>query len=102
MKLALIGGGRMGEALLTGLLRAGWAEPGELAVIEKLDERRAALRAAFPGVTIADDPVETTGVVVAVKPADVPDACRAAADAGCTRALSIAAGVPLATLESAF
>jgi pyrroline-5-carboxylate reductase len=39
--------------------------------------------------------------VIAVKPGDVPDACRAVAAAGTKRVLSIAAGVTLATLEAA-
>src|SRR3954447_17779141 len=102
MKLVLLGGGRMGEALLTGLLRSGWAEPSELAVVEKLEPRRHALSDLFPGVDVRPEPYQTDGVVIAVKPGDVPDACRAAATAGCTRGLSLAAGVPLATLEAGF
>ena len=59
----------MGEALLAGLLAAGWAEPGDLGVVEKLTERRSALSAQFPGVRITAEPEKAEGVVVAVKPA---------------------------------
>jgi pyrroline-5-carboxylate reductase len=100
-RLALVGGGRMGEALLAGLLAGGWAEPDELAVVEKVGDRRDALAAAFPGVTVAADPVASEGVVLAVKPADVPSVCAAVSAAGTGRVLSIAAGVPLARLEAA-
>ena len=100
-RLALLGGGRMGEALLGGLLAAGWAEPAELAVVEKVEARRKELEASHPGVTVVADPVPADGVVVAVKPDDVEAACRAAAGAGVSRVLSIAAGVPLARLEAA-
>jgi pyrroline-5-carboxylate reductase len=92
----------MGEALLGGLLSAGWAEPADLAVVEKIEARRKELEASHPGVTVTAEPLAADGVVVAVKPDDVDSACRQAAAAGVQRALSIAAGVPLARLEAAF
>jgi pyrroline-5-carboxylate reductase len=92
----------MGEALLTGLLAAGWAGADELAVVEKLADRRDHLAERFPGVDVRAAPGAADGVVVAVKPGDVESACRAAAEAGTKRALSIAAGVPTARLEAAF
>ena len=100
MRLVVLGGGRMGEALVTGLLRSGWADPADVAVVEKLGGRRQELEEAFPGVAVLDAPPAAEGVVVAVKPGDVEDACRAAAAAGAGRVLSIAAGVPLARLEA--
>ncbi|HEY2812450.1 MAG TPA: pyrroline-5-carboxylate reductase [Acidimicrobiales bacterium] len=101
MKLELVGGGRMGEALLAGLLAAGWAEPHEMGVVERLPARRAALEAQFPGVRVLTDPATTSGAVIAVKPADVEAVCAAVSDAGCERVVSIAAGVPLAKLQAA-
>src|SRR5262245_42745669 len=101
MKLQLVGGGRIGEALLSGLLSSGWALPEELAIVEKLHERRRFLEKDYPGVTILAGPVEADGVVVAVKPNDVESACAAVAAAGCDRVLSIAAGVNLARLQEA-
>ena len=48
-RLALVGGGRMGEALLGGLLAGGWAEPADLVVVEPVASRReTAGRAATP------------------------------------------------------
>ena len=90
----------MGEALLTGLLASGWADAGELAVVEKIAARRAELAEAHPGVTIGEDVLPAAGAVVAVKPGDVESACRAIGRAGVDRVLSIAAGVRLASLES--
>ncbi len=101
MKLLLVGGGRMGEALLTGLRASEWAEPEDLAVVEKLSERREVLESQFPGVVIAADFVAAAGAVVAVKPNDVEAACSAVAEAGCERVLSIAAGVTLGRLQAA-
>src|SRR3954447_9690550 len=101
MELLLVGGGRMGEALLAGLLAGGWGAPADLGVVEKLPDRRDQLAKAFPGVAVLDAAVATRGAVVAVKPGDVGSACAALADAGCDRVLSIAAGVPTAQLEGA-
>ena len=101
VKLVLVGGGRMGEALLGGLLSSGWAaSASELAVAEKLPARRDELAAAYPGLVVGADVVAADGAIVAVKPGDVDDACRALADAGVGRVLSIAAGVTLTSLES--
>jgi pyrroline-5-carboxylate reductase len=101
IRLELIGGGRMGEALLSGLLRAGWATAGELGVVERLADRAAHLRQAFPGVEVVDRPVAAEGAVIAVKPGDVEEACKELAIAGVERVVSIAAGVPTAAIEAA-
>ena len=98
--LQLIGGGRMGEALLGGLLAAGWASPGELAVVEKIPDRRAELSGHFDGVTVTDDPLERADAVLAVKPDDVASAGSRLREAGVARVLCIAAGVTTAALES--
>jgi pyrroline-5-carboxylate reductase len=97
--LQVIGGGRMGEALVGGLLRAGGYSLDSLRVVEAVAERRKALEETFPGIEVADAPDAADGTVIAVKPGDVPAACRTAAAAGAGRVLSIAAGVTLATLE---
>ncbi|MDP9073702.1 MAG: pyrroline-5-carboxylate reductase [Actinomycetota bacterium] len=105
-KLVGVGGGKMGEALIAGLLAAGWAGPDELAVAETWPARREELLAAsglagrHPGITVTESPVPAGGALVAVKPADVAQACRGIAAVGIPRVLSIAAGVPLAQLET--
>ena len=40
----------MGGALLGGLLRSGWAEVADVAVVEPVAERRDELAAEFPGL----------------------------------------------------
>src|SRR5665647_2559638 len=101
IRLQIVGGGRMGEALLEGLLVGKWASPSELAVVERVAARRADLTRSFPGVTVSESLVEAEGAVIAVKPGDVPDTCRALAAAGAKRVLSIAAGVTTASLQDA-
>ena len=97
--LQVIGGGKMGEALVGGLLRSGTA-PTDVLIVEKDPGRVEALHATLPGVAVSDRPAPSQGTVLAVKPADVPAVCRAVAEAGTERALSIAAGVTVATLEA--
>ena len=98
--LQVIGGGRMGEALVGGLLKAGGHRLDGIRVVEPDSARREALRAAFPGVDVVDQPEAAEDSIVAVKPGDVPVVCRALAAHGPSRVLSIAAGVTIATLEA--
>ena len=100
MKLVIVGGGRMGEALAGGLLTSGWARADDLAVVEKVESRRKELADRYAGVHVTDEAVAGEGAVIAVKPGDVEAACRETAAAGAHRFLSIAAGVRLASLEA--
>ena len=104
--LALLGGGRMGEALLGGLIDAGW-DPEHLAVAEVDADRRRVLEATFPGVRVAPSPAwavsDAEVVVLAVKPGVVAEAlgqCLPSLGEE-TLLISIAAGVRLETLEAA-
>ena len=99
-RLAVMGGGKMGAALVTGLLSSGWATAEELLVVEPVAARRDELAAAHPGLGLAGElGPGAEGAVVAVKPGDVEAACRALGTADVPRVLSIAAGVTLARLE---
>jgi pyrroline-5-carboxylate reductase len=97
MELLIVGGGRMGEALLGGLLAAG----RELAVAEVSPTRREELSAAYPDVEVVEAPIAADGAVLVVKPGDVAEAARAVADAGVKRILSVAAGVTTRAIEEA-
>ena len=101
-RLQVIGGGKMGEALLAGLLGRGWAAAEELRVVELLAARAEELRVTFPGLVVAGEPSVADAHVIAVKPGDVEAACRAlAAEGSRSPVLSIAAGVTIARLEAA-
>ena len=97
----MIGGGRMGEALVAGLVSGGWAAAGELRVVERLVDRAGELRARFPQLEVTGEVGPAEGHVVAVKPGDVAAACRSLAAAGPgSPVLSIAAGVTIERLEA--
>jgi pyrroline-5-carboxylate reductase len=104
-RVALIGGGKMGSALLGGLLDGGW-DADELAVAEVDADRRRDLEQLFPKVRIVPSPAwavaEAEVVIVAVKPGDVSASLHGAESSLRIDALvlSIAAGVTIATLEA--
>jgi pyrroline-5-carboxylate reductase len=98
-QLVVVGGGKMGEALLGGLVSTGWAPPEALVVVEPVAARRAQLEARFPGVRVVAAPVAADGAVVAVKPQQVVDVCQQLGELGVGRILSIAAGVRLERME---
>lgn len=109
-RIAIIGGGSIGEALLSGLLRAG-RQVKDLVVAERMPDRAKYLSNTYGVlvVTSVKDAAETaTFVVVAVKPADVEavieDLAGAAAGAEHDSAeqvfVTVAAGVTLTYFES--
>jgi pyrroline-5-carboxylate reductase len=86
---------------VSGLLSGGWSDAADIVVVEPVGTRRDELAAAHPGLGVAAEVSGSVeGAVVAVKPGDVEAACRSLAAADVPRVLSIAAGVPLAKLES--
>lgn len=106
MRVALLGGGRMGTALLGGLLESGW-EADQLCIAETDPDRRHALESEYSEVRVVPSAAwavaDADVAVVAVKPADVGAVLAAALPAlgNDTLVLSIAAGVTVTELEAA-
>ncbi len=101
IRLQFIGGGKMAEALLGGMIAEGWAPAAEIHVVEPVAERRAALAEAHPGLSVADAPLAGVDAVLAVKPQVAPEVLPGLAAAGVPRLLSIAAGITIAAMEAA-
>jgi pyrroline-5-carboxylate reductase len=97
-RLLVVGGGRMGSALVRGLLGSGW-DARTITIVEAGAERRSELADELPGVDAVADAVRAEGAVVAVKPTDAEAACRALGEVAVGRVLSIMAGVTTARLE---
>jgi pyrroline-5-carboxylate reductase len=103
-KIAILGAGQIGEALLSGLLSSGWRTAGELSASTRREERAAELRERH-GILVTQSNAEAAAgaalVVIAVKPQDIesllgeigpliqPD----------QTVLSIAAAIPTAAIE---
>jgi pyrroline-5-carboxylate reductase len=104
--VALLGGGKMGAAIVSGLLDADF-DASDLAVAEVDAERRRELESRFKGVRVVPSAAwavaDAEVVVVCLKPGDVAEALETAGAALAADALvlSIAAGVTIAALEAA-
>lgn len=73
-RIAILGGGRIGEALLSGLLSSGWRSREEIVVTSRSESRAAELRErhGVEATTSNPDAVRGAGlVVIAVKPQDI-------------------------------
>jgi pyrroline-5-carboxylate reductase len=95
----MLGGGRMGSALLGGLLRSGWCTKADVVVVERRPEARAQLAERFPGLALKTSAEPADALVVAVKPADAEAACRLLPRNSYARVLSVVAGVQIAKLD---
>jgi len=115
--IAILGAGQMGEALASGLLRAGVVSPAEITAAARRSERAEQLRAAY-GIEVlsaarAAEKAET--LVIAVKPQDMdalldeirpvitPDKLVISVAAGITSAFigrRLTAGVPVVRVMS--
>jgi pyrroline-5-carboxylate reductase len=103
-KLGILGGGKMAEALLSGLLRSGWRAPGDVIVTARREERAKYLIERY-GVTVTLDNVEAVGaceiLILAVKPQDMSVLLEQIAGSVHRNQLvvTIAAGIPTAFIE---
>lgn len=105
MTLAILGAGKMGEALARGILAAGMLPPDELTLADVDLPRVTALATELGCQAAASNADAVDGawlVVLAVKPQIIPAVCRDIAPKLSRKAtvLSIAAGVTLKTLAA--
>ncbi|OBF67749.1 pyrroline-5-carboxylate reductase [Mycobacterium sp. 852002-51971_SCH5477799-a] len=108
-RIAIIGGGSIGEALLSGLLRAG-RQVKDLVVVERVPERAKYLADTYSvRISSVADAVENASfIVVAVKPADVePVIAQIARAVGAAEGdtaeqvfVTVAAGITITYFES--
>lgn len=103
-KIAILGGGKMGEALLKGLLRSGARTPGDVIVSCRREERATELAERHGVKTTLDNP-EAVGwartLVITVKPQDIRPLLEQIAAAVTTDhvVISVVAGIRCAFIE---
>jgi pyrroline-5-carboxylate reductase len=101
--LAIIGGGKIGEALLSGLVRRGGRDG--ILVCERSPERAAQLseRYGVPAVDLADAAARARVLLLAVKPQDIGSLLERLSDVVDDGHLvvSVAAGIPTKRIEAA-
>ena len=103
-RIAILGAGRIGEALIAGLLSSGWREPAEISASARREERLAELAERY-GIAATPDNVEAAAraalVVISVKPQDI-DALLGEIGPAVTSeqtVLTVAAATSTATIE---
>jgi pyrroline-5-carboxylate reductase len=104
-KIAILGAGRIGESLISGLLSSGWRKPSEVAATTRRAERVAELRERY-GVDATlsnhDAAAGAALVVIAVKPQDIESLLGEIGTLVLPEqtVLSIAAAIPTSRIES--
>ena len=103
-RIAIVGTGKIGEALVSGLLSSGWREPHELATSTRRQERADELRERYGVDATTANARAVSGasvVVIAVKPQDIETLLGEIGGLIATEqtVLSIAAAVPTARIE---
>jgi pyrroline-5-carboxylate reductase len=103
-RIAILGGGKIGESLLAGLLSSGWRKPDEIVVTGRREERIAELaeRYSVEATLSNGEAVAHSGfIVIAVKPQDFEVLLGEVAPIISPEqtVLSIAAAVPTAEIE---
>lgn len=104
MKLGLLGGGNMGEAVIAAALRAGLAGPADITVAERYEARRDYLKTTY-GVTAGADAGSAAKsadiLLLAVKPQEFAKAAEPIKGAVGGVAVSIMAGVDVEQIAGA-
>jgi len=99
--LGIIGYGNMGSAIVDGLVAAGVFAPSDIHVVETdADRRTNAIRAGYTIHKSITDIGKVSMVIIAVKPADVPEVGKSLTGIGRgTPVISIAAGVTIDAIK---
>ncbi|HEY7874386.1 MAG TPA: pyrroline-5-carboxylate reductase [Actinomycetota bacterium] len=104
-RLAVLGGGKMGEALIAGLVASGWRRPEDIVVTGRREERLSELFDSYGIETHLDNGAAVAGaelIVLAVKPQDIEILLSdiSAHVAPEQTILSVVAAIPTAFIES--
>jgi pyrroline-5-carboxylate reductase len=103
-KITVLGAGRIGEALISGLLSSGWREPHEVAATTRRAERVAELRDRYGIEATLSNHEAAAGaalIVIAVKPQDIEGLLGEIGTLVLPEqtVLSVAAAIPTARIE---
>jgi len=103
-KIAVLGAGKIGEALISGLLSSGWRAPGDIVASSRRPERVAELTARHGIVATLVNAEAIAGaalIVISVKPQDIESLLGEIGPliSDEQTVLSVAAAIPTATIE---
>ena len=103
-KIAVLGAGKIGESLVSGLLSSGWRAPEEIVATARREDRLAELSRRYGIVTTRSNREAVAGagmVVIAVKPQDIEELLGELIGVvtPAQTVLSIAAAIPTSLIE---
>ncbi len=103
-RIAVLGAGKIGEALISGLLSSGWRTPADIVASSRRPERLEELRARHGIVTTLSNAEAVAGaalIVIAVKPQDIEALLGEIGPLVSEQqtVLSVAAAIPTARIE---
>lgn len=103
MRVGIIGAGNMGQALIKGFLLTNTLSPKNILVAEKDPQKRRKIKKLGVRVATLQDLIKSSqAIILAVKPANVPEVLEELKSAQDKILISIAAGVPTSFLEKKF
>jgi pyrroline-5-carboxylate reductase len=103
-KIAVLGAGKIGESLISGLLSSGWRTTDEIVATARSDQRVSEIGERYRIQATRDNKAAVSGagvIVIAVKPQDIEELLAEVTGAILTTqtVLSIAAAIPTALIE---
>lgn len=104
-RLTVLGAGKMGQALVAGLLASGWRSPDEIVVTARSPERLTELKDRYGVEGTLDNAAAVAGadvVVLSVKPQDIEPLLSSVSDhvAPNQTVLSVVAAIPTSLIEA--
>ncbi len=104
-RLAVLGAGKMGQALVAGLLASGWRKPDEITVTARSPERIAELSERYGVEATLDNGAAVAAadvIVLSVKPQDIESLLSEISDHVTPRqtVLSVVAAIPTSLIET--
>ncbi len=100
-ELLIVGCGKMGRAILDGIIKVGQVDIADIAVFDTDTSAIASLLTEYPGVTVVDHIADAQVVVVATKPNSVASVSQSIDFSNDPLVISIAAGIATYDIEKA-
>lgn len=97
--LQIIGAGSLCEALVRGWMKSDYLRPEEITIVHRSPERALRLQREWPSLHTVTSVQRELFAIIAVRPEEVREVCRALSDKRVGSVVSLAAGISVRQLE---